>query len=182
MQQANFTSMKEFMEILKYILPSIVVLLAVWIMGRQFLKNWEAHYKHNSIRDLRKSTLPIKLQAYERITLFLERITVDSLLVREKDNNLNSRAFHQKLLTAIRAEYEHNLSQQIYLSTDSWQIVKNAKEAVIKMVNRAAIEVNPEDPAIELSKKIIDLQIELNNSPSQIALEFINKEVKSFLD
>ncbi len=174
--------MTELLEILKYIIPSLVVLLSVWIMGRQFLKNWEAHYKYNSNRTLRKTTLPIKLQAYERVTLFLERITVDSLLVREKDNKLNSRGFHQKLLSAIRAEYEHNLSQQIYLSSDAWQIVKNAKEAVIKMVNKAAIEVNPEDPAIELSKKIIDLQIEMNSSPSQVALEFINKEVRSFLN
>ena len=174
--------MKEFLEILKYILPSLVVVITVWIMGRQFLKNWETQYRYNANRSLRKTTLPIKLQAYERITLFLERITVDSLLVREKDNNLNSRGFHQKLLSAIRAEYEHNLSQQIYLSPDAWHIVKNAKEAVIEMVNKTAIEVNPEDPAIELSKKIIDHQMEMNNSPAQVALEFINKEVKSFLE
>ena len=174
--------MKEFLEILKYVLPSLVVLLTVWVMGKQFLKNWEAQLRNTSNQSLKKTTLPIKLQAYERICLFLERITVDSLLVREKDNSLNTRNFHQKLLSSIRAEYEHNLSQQIYLSAEAWLIVKNAKEGVIKMVNKAAMNVNPDDPAIELSKKIIDLQMEINNSPSQVALEFINKEVKIFLD
>jgi hypothetical protein len=174
--------MKEVLEISKYILPSIVVVITVWILARQFFKNWQTHMRVEAFRNIRKITVPAKLQAYERIALFLERITVDSLLVREKDNELNCRGFHQKLLKAIRAEYEHNLSQQIYLSVDAWQVVKNAKEAVIKMVNQGAMEVKPEDPAIELSKKIIDLQIEMNTSPTQAALEFINKEVREFLD
>lgn len=174
--------MKEFLEILKYVLPSLVVMITVWILGRQFLKNWELNLRHESGRSLKKTILPIKLQAYERVTLFLERITVDSLLVREKDNNLDARAFHQKLLGAIRAEYEHNLSQQIYLSPEAWQIVKNAKEGVIKMVNKAAMEIKPESDSIELSKKIIDIQIEMENSPTRVAIEFINKEVRAFLD
>jgi len=170
--------MKDILDILKYILPSVVVLIAVWLLSRQFLKNWDNQRKHESLRHLKKTTVPIQLQAFERITLFLERITVDSLLVREKDNEMNSREFHQKLLSSIRAEYEHNLTQQIYVSPEAWQIIKNAKEAVIRMINQAAIEIRPEEPAIELSKKIIELQIELNSSPTQVALDFINREVK----
>jgi hypothetical protein len=173
--------MKDLLEILKYTIPSLVVLITVWVLVRHFLKNWENQRKYDTLRTLKKTTVPMQLQAYERITLLLERITVDSLLVREKDNSLNSRGFHQKLLTAIRSEYEHNLSQQIYCSTEAWQVVKNAKEAIIKMVNQAAIETPPEEPSIELSKKIIDLQMEINNSPTQVALEFINKEVKELL-
>lgn len=173
--------MKDVLEILKYVLPSLVVLVTVWILVRQFLTNWDNQRRYELNRLLNKTSLPLKLQAYERIALFLERITVDSLLVREKDNDLDSRSFHQKLLAVIRAEYEHNLSQQIYISTETWQVVKNAKEAIIKMVNQAAMEVGAEDSAIELSKKIIELQIEINNSPTQVALDFINKEVKSII-
>ncbi len=173
--------MKELLEILKYILPSVVVLITVWILVRQFLTNWENQRRHESTLLLKKTTVPLQLQAYERLTMFLERITVDSLLVRERDNTLNTRDLHQKLLSAIRAEYEHNLSQQIYISPEAWIIVKNAKEATLKMVNKAAMEVGPEESAIELSKKIIELQIELNNSPSQVALEIINTEVARLL-
>ena len=173
--------MNDILEILKYILPSVIVLLAVWLLVRQFLYNWDSQRKHESLRLLKKTTVPLQLQAYERITLFLERITVDSLLVREKDNNLNSREFHQKLLASIRAEYEHNLTQQIYISLEAWKIIKNAKEGVVKMINQAAMEIRPEEPAIELSKRIIELQIELNSSPTQVALDFINKEVSEIL-
>jgi hypothetical protein len=173
--------MKELLEILKYVLPSVVVLITVWILTKQFLINWENQRKQDSSRLIRKTTIPIQLQAYERLAMFLERINVDSLLIREKNNELSTRDFHQKLLSAIRAEYEHNLSQQIYVSSEAWQILKNAKEAIINMVNKAAMEVNPEDPAIELSKKIIELQIEINNSPAQVALEFLNKEVRELL-
>ena len=174
--------MTDILEILKYILPSVVVLITAWLLMRQFLKNWELQLKAEKSKNTRKSTIPMKLQAYERLALFLERITMDSLLVREKDNQLTCRAFHQKLLGAIRAEYEHNLSQQIYVSIDAWRVVKNAKESMIKMVNHAAMEVKPEDSAIELSKKLLDLQIEVNTPPTQVALEFLNKEIREFLD
>ena len=174
--------MNDILEILKYTLPSIVVIIAVWILIKHFLKSWETQLKLDSTKHIRKDIIKLKLQAYERVALFLERITADSLLVREKDNSLNSRAFHQKLLASIRAEYEHNLSQQIYMSPEAWQVVKNAKEGVIKMINQAAMETKPEDPAIELSKKIIDIQMEINTSPAQIALEFINKEIRGLLN
>ena len=130
--------MSEITEVLKYILPSVIVLICVWVLVHKFLKNWENQRKQETIRLIKKNTLPLRLQAYERMTLFLERITIDSLLIREKDNELDSREFHQKLLQAVRSEYEYNLTQQIYLSPESWQIVKNAKEGVVKMINRAA--------------------------------------------
>jgi hypothetical protein len=129
----------------------------------------------------RKKTLPLILQAYERLTLFLERITIDSLVVREQDDDFTARDFHQHLLGEIRAEYEHNLTQQIYISGDAWNVVRNAKEATINMINRAAIQVNPDGPALELSKKIIEIQMEVETSPTQLALDFLRNEVRTRL-
>jgi hypothetical protein len=104
------------------------------------------------------------------------------LVVREQSDEFSSRDFHQHLLASIRAEYEHNLTQQIYISGDAWNVVRNAKEGTIKMINKAAMQVNPDGPALELSKKIIEIQMEVENSPSHAALDFLRSEARQLLD
>ena len=170
--------MKELLEILKYILPSLVVLLAVALMMKYFYKSLRSERNREFFTQDRRRLLPMRLQAYERLSLFLERITVDSLVVREQREEFTCRDFHQHLLAAIRAEYEHNLAQQVYISNEAWNVVRNAKEGTIRMINTAAIQVNPKGPAVELSKKILQLQMEENNSPTQVALEFLRLEVR----
>ncbi len=150
------------------------------------MKYYYKSFVRDRDRDLllqdRKKTLPLRLQAYERLALFLERITVDSLVVREQDEDFTARDFHQHLLGVIRAEYEHNLSQQIYISGDAWSVVRNAKEGTLKMINQAAMKVNPDGPALNLSKKIIEIQMENDNSPTQAALDFLRNEARLMME
>lgn len=174
--------MKEFLEILKYTLPSVIVFLTVALMMRYYYKSFTRDRDRDQVLLDRKKTLPMRLQAYERLAIFLERITVDSLVVREQSNELTSREFHQHLLASIRAEYEHNLSQQIYISGDAWNILKNAKENTLKMINRAAMQVDPDGPALELSKKIIEIQMDADSSPTQAALEFLRNEARQLME
>jgi len=165
-------------ELLKYILPALLVFLTTWLLISHYARVNRQKDQHEArMRNLPK-TLPLRLQAYERLTLFLERITVDSLVVREQDGNMSTRDFHQHLLAVIRAEYEHNLAQQIYISKEAWNVVRNAREGVTKMINAAAMQVNPDGPALELSKKIIDLQMESEISPTTAALDFIRHEAQ----
>jgi hypothetical protein len=171
--------MKEITEILKYILPSLVVFLTAWIMIRYYFRSFMREQNRDFLLQDRKKILPMRLQAYERISLFLERITVDSLVVREQESTLTCREFHQRLLAVVRAEFEHNLTQQIYLSTDAWSIVRNAKEETVNIINSAAMQVNPDGPALELSKKILEIQMEAESSPSQVALDQLKKEFRS---
>jgi len=174
--------MQDILEILKYTIPSIVVFLTATVMIKYYFKSFVRDRDRDLVLQDRKKTLPMRLQAYERLALFLERITVDSLVVREQSDEFTARDFHQHLLAVIRAEYEHNLSQQIYISGDAWNVVRNAKEGTLKMVNSAAMQVNPDGPALNLSKKIIEIQMEAENSPTQAALEFLRNEARMLLD
>jgi hypothetical protein len=174
--------MQDILEILKYTVPSIVVFLTATVMIKYYFKSFLRERDRERILQDRKKTLPLRLQAYERLSLFLERISVDSLVVREQSDEFSSRDFHQHLLASIRAEYEHNLTQQIYISGDAWNVVRNAKEGTIKMINKAAMQVNPDGPALELSKKIIEIQMEVENSPSHAALDFLRSEARQLLD
>lgn len=174
--------MQDLLEILKYTVPSIILLLAVSMMMKYYYKSFVRDRDRDLLLQDRKKTLPLRLQAYERLALFLERITVDSLVVREQDEEFTARDFHQHLLSVIRAEYEHNLSQQIYISGDAWSVVRNAKEGTLKMINQAAMKVNPDGPALNLSKKIIEIQMENDNSPTQAALDFLRNEARLMME
>lgn len=174
--------MQNLLEILKYTIPSLVVFATAITLFRYYYKSFMRERDRELIMQDRKRTLPMRFQAYERLAVFLERITVDSLVVREQSDEFSSRDFHQHLLASIRAEYEHNLSQQIYISGDAWSVVKNAKEGTIKMINMAAFQVNPDGPALELSKKIIEIQMEADTAPTLVALDFLRNEARMLLE
>ena len=174
--------MQNLLEILKYIVPSIVVFLTAIVLMRYYFKSVTRDRDRDIILQDRKRTLPLRFQAYERLSLFLERITVDSLIVREQSEDFTARDFHQHLLAVVRAEFEHNLTQQIYITGDAWNVIRNAKEGTIKMINQAAMQVNPDGPALDLSKKIIEIQMEADNSPSQVALDYLRNEVRLLMD
>jgi len=170
--------MESILEIGKYIIPSLVVLLTVWLILNQFFRNWEDQRKHERQLLSQKKTLPLRLQAYERVSLFLERISVENLLIREAQSQSTVQAFQQHLVSIVRSEYEHNISQQIYLSEEAWKVVRMTKENTIKLINTASQSLNPEAPAVNLSQTILNLQMQATASPSQIALEIIKAEAR----
>ena len=106
--------MIEIMEILKYTLPAIVVLLCAIFVLRAVLKYYLVRLNMESKRETNVKTLNIRLQAYERIVLFLERISPQQLALRVDAGEMDVNRYHRILLQAIREEFEHNTAQQIY--------------------------------------------------------------------
>ena len=126
-----------------------------------------------------KLITPVRLQAYERIILFLERIAPNSLIVRLQVPGMQCLQLQMEMLSLIRAEFEHNLSQQIYMSENAWQVANSAKENVIKLINISAEGVDKDAPAMELSKKIMEQWINTNPSPVKTAIVYIKNEVST---
>ena len=126
-----------------------------------------------------KLITPVRLQAYERIILFLERIAPNSLIIRLQVPGMQSLQLQMEMLSLIRAEFEHNLSQQIYMSDNAWQVANSAKENVIKLINISAESIDKDAPAIELSKKIMEQWVNTNPSPVKTAIVFIKNEVST---
>jgi hypothetical protein len=165
-------------ELLKIILPSVFVFLAGYLAIERLLREETRRRKAELTQNNQKITTPVRLQAYERLTLFLERISPDSLLVRVNQPNLTARKLQSNLLQNIRAEWEHNLSQQLYVSNNAWQLVKNAKDNVIKLVNTTVDKLPPDTPAIKVSQQILETLVELENHPTSFAIDFLKKEVR----
>ncbi len=139
--------------------------------------------ERRTLLELRKksseSINPIRLQAYERAVLFLERITPNSLVMRVFNNRMSVRDLHTELLSSIRNEYDHNITQQIYMSSGSWEALKRAKEETIKLVNIAASKVDDSSPGIELSKVLLEMCMQVDKLPTQMAVDIIKEEVKT---
>lgn len=129
------------------------------------------------IRENRKVALPIKLQAYERLALFLERTAPGNLLFRVKANSEDPTMYANLLIASIEQEFEHNLAQQIYVSVDCWDYIKTAKNATISMIRKASAKEDLET-ADQLREHVLRGLIE-KQPPSQAALAFIKKEVRS---
>jgi CMP-N-acetylneuraminic acid synthetase len=118
--------------------------------------------------------MPIRLQAYERMALFLERISIPSLVVRVRPKSADKNAYEQLLIRTIENEFDHNLSQQIYMSDDCWNIIKAAKNATIQSIRKAGMSES--DSADKLREDILNETME-KQSPSATALAFVKKEI-----
>jgi hypothetical protein len=169
--------METLSDILKITLPALLVLLTAWILIRNLLKNDQDKRKQELILQNSRTVIPIKLQAYERIVLFLERISLESLLVRISTPGTSAGQLHSALLTAIRSEFEHNLSQQIYMSPQAWEVVRNARSNMIKIINSEFEKMPKTATGMEFSKQLLETVMELEKEPTRVAIDFIKAEV-----
>lgn len=170
--------MTEILEILKYILPSVIVFLTAYLILRIYLKNEEKKKKLELSMNRTETVLPLRLQAFERLVLLLERISPDSLVMRFKNTKLNVAQLQNELINNVRTEFEHNLSQQTYISPQAWEKIKMARSEIIKLINTSAAELKPNDQGINLSKRILEKAMNTQNPPTQEALQFLKNEVR----
>jgi hypothetical protein len=170
--------MNDMLEILKYTVPAVVVFITAFFLIRFFLNNEEKKRKFELSMNYKESILPLRLQAYERLVLFLERISPDSLVMRINRSDVSVLQLQNELLSTIRSEFEHNLAQQVYISSSAWEMVKAAKNSMIKLVNESATDFKSDAKGINLSKNILENAMDLTNSPVYAALEFLKKEVR----
>jgi len=168
--------MDRIFDIAMIILPSGIVFITTYYLVKNFLDH-ESRKKSIDLK-LNNQTLitPIRLQAYERVVLFLERINPNGLIMRSNKVGTASQ-FQAELLKTIRAEFEHNLSQQIYMSSKAWEAVLKSKEETIKLINVASAKVNVDASAMELAQTIIAVSSQLSEMPTKSAIDFIKKEI-----
>ncbi len=167
------------LELLKYTLPALVVFATAYFLIRMMLNKEEKKMKLNVFLNNQKTITPIRLQAYERIVILMERIHPESLVMRENKADMTNQQLHQILLGMIRGEFEHNLSQQLYITPQAWMLIKAAKESLVQLVNAEALQLVPTDSSINLSKAIIESHMQDKNSAHAEAIAFLKAEVQT---
>jgi hypothetical protein len=168
-------------EFAKLLIPASLVLYLAYLLVRSFIQK-EIDLKSLDIKGRSiENVLPNRLQAYERMALFLERMAPQNLLIRLNTSAMPSHEFHQLLLAEIRNEYNHNVSQQIYMSEEVWTMIKNAKEDLTVTINESASEMAPDSTSLDLAKKIFEKTITKSVDPLGHALIELKREIqKSF--
>lgn len=145
-------------DLLKIILPALIVAGAIFFLFQQYLEKEQQRRLMELRLDASKTTLPLRLQALERVTLLLERLSPSNLLVRVSSAGLTAPEYHRLLLQEIRAEVEHNLSQQLYMQPETWNYVKQAQENVVNLINTQfrSLPNAPQARGPELAKRILE--------------------------
>ena len=165
-------------ETIVVILLGVNFLVVIWMITD--LSSLKRDIKEKNVTN--PETLKLRLQAYERLTLLAERISLQNLLSRVPNAGLSSRQMQSSLVDAIKQEYDYNISQQVYVSPELWRAVNNLKEQNIYVVNQLAATMPFQASAMYLNKQIIDFLI---NNPKaslhNIVLEALNFEAKKIM-
>jgi hypothetical protein len=171
--------MDEIWYLLRYAIPSVVVFITAYFFLKEFFRNEQSRRHMDMMADRMRISLPLRLQAYERLVLFLERISPNSLVMRVHRQGLSVRELQRELIMSIRDEYAHNLTQQVYVSPQAWELVVKAYEEMIAQINALAATTDPKADSKVYVQKI--LEAELARSATQEALEYLKSEArKSF--
>lgn len=136
-------------------------------------QKWDIRNKNTEI------ILPLRLQAYERMCLFLERISPNNLIMRLSGAPSSAIEFQQLLLQEIRHEYNHNLAQQVYMTHDAWEEIKKAMHETVTLINQSSAEVPHDATANDLSRKIFENVIQQPQQSIGAALKFIKDEIQT---
>ena len=169
------------LELLRFLLPSLVLLALVYFLLRSYLKHEEQKATSERKKHGDSITIPLRLQAYERLILLLERFKMSGLIMRNNQPGMSAADLHNALLTNIRDESEHNLSQQLYVSAQTWEMVKNAREETVKLINTTASMLAKETTATELAQNLLIADIDQSNLVIENALNFIKNEAQKEL-
>jgi hypothetical protein len=169
--------MESVTDILKITIPALIVFFTAWVLLRNMIKNDQDKRRQELLLQNSRTVTPIKLQAYERIILFLERISLESLIVRVSTPDMTAAQLHTTMLSAIRSEFEHNLSQQIYMSQQAWEVVRNARSNMIKIINSEVEKLPPDSSGMALSKKLLEKIMELEKEPTRAAIDYVKNEI-----
>jgi hypothetical protein len=170
-------SMETILEILKYLLPSLVVFATTVFLVKKYFDSEEKKRRLQLSLNNQSMITPLRLQAYERAILFLERISPENLIMRVNKSGFTVQQLQSELMHTIRSEFEHNLSQQIYISHGAWEMLKNARGRTIQMINTSAEKLQKDLPAIILSKAILESMVDEEKTPTADAIVFIKKEI-----
>lgn len=170
------------LEILKYTLPALIVLIVSYLIVQKFLVSELQRKQIALLHESHNVTIPMRMAAYERLTLFTERIQTRQIMPRVYVQGMSVSELRQALVMTINAEWEHNLSQQIYVSRQVWETVKHMKEQELALIHTIAQQLPADAPAKDLQLRLAEyLGEQEGESPGGIALTILSEEAKRVL-
>jgi|SRR5690554_6837460 len=185
--------MNDVLSIILALAPYLIIVFALIYMFHEalgFIKSRDAQKASHSKTDGNRAdksiqsdvVINLELQAAERFVLYLERISPDRLVMRIHQTTMSAKQLQSEMLRSIREEFDHNLSQQIYISEGSWELIKNAKEEMVKFISATGDTMHEKSTGLDLSRKIFEAASRVEKLPSEIALQYLRKEIRRHMN
>lgn len=169
------------LEILKYTVPSGIVFATAYFLLKKFLEEQRQVAIIQAKANSRSEMIPTRLQAYERLILFLERIEPNQMIPRVHRPDMTAAVFKRELQRTIREEFEHNLTQQIYVSSDAWKKLIESRNGVNQLIELAGNKVGDNATGIQLSSVLFEILSKAGVSPTAAAIETLKAEARQLL-
>lgn len=160
------------------VLPAGAVLLTAIYFIRRESEREIRNYNLEMKKQRQEFILPMRIDAYQRSILLMERIHPNSLVMRHHNPGLPAMALQSKLLESIREEFEHNIAQQMYISPQTWDMVRKSKDETMKIINLAGQQMSATSVGMDLASKIFEIVAEVGTLPTEIAVQALKKEVQ----
>ncbi|MCE2789688.1 MAG: hypothetical protein LW630_07235 [Saprospiraceae bacterium] len=165
--------MEATLQIVYITIPALIVFAAVYFTFRQYFSQQYQLELLRMKKSAEKETLPVRLQAYERVVMLCERISIDLLFYRISHPDMQGQELKTAMLIAIQQEYEHNLTQQLYVSPELWQIIHTAKEHMQEVVAASSGQTQTEFMAA-----LRENLTKLGGNPLMLARSAIRNEMR----
>jgi hypothetical protein len=151
--------------------------LAVFYLVKAELIKLFVPKKAENTKEIQMHLLPLRLQAHERLIIFVDRINPANLLIRVHQQQIELATLHAGVINEIKAEFEHNITQQLYVNSQTWQVVRKLKDDTIAMINNAVEGLPKDTSGIVLSKTILQHMTKVNDNPYLLTIELIKKDI-----
>jgi hypothetical protein len=170
--------MENIIDQLDFVLPAFLVIVIAVYMLKKVLNHDHQRRVFEYKKSVAKEMIPLRMQAFERLTLFMERMQPQNLLPRVQTAEMNTMQLHRILIQTIRNEYDHNMSQQVYISDKTWTVINQAKDQLITLINEQVRTVPPQAPGTHLGKLILEGMLEEQKWLIDEALLSLKQELK----
>lgn len=166
------------MDLIKILIPGLLVAGVVYFLISKYMDQENKKRTFEYKLETQKHITPLRLQAYERAVLYLERISPNSIILRTYKAGMSAKLLQADIIKAIREEYEHNMAQQIYISPGSWNMLKQAKDETTKMINLAAMHVSDDAGGNDLAQLIFEAISKMEKLPTDIAITYLKNDLQ----
>lgn len=170
--------MDHIFEIFKLTIPALVVFATTYFLVTRFL----AKQNNDTIAAIKsenaKTTIPMRIQSYERLVLFLERISPESLMMRTYRKNSSANDLKIRLKKNINDEFDHNVAQQLYISNNAWNSILNAKNEMLTLINLTSERMNDQSTAEDFSKTFFQITAGVKIQPTNKSILLLKEEVQ----
>jgi hypothetical protein len=174
----NLNLLPFLFDILKYTLAGTGVVWIAFYLIKPYLDRDERIQLLEFKKTITNQTLPLRLQAYERLVLFIERVNPANMLVRLNATAFGAHELYSLILEEVRAEYQHNVTQQIYVSSRAWGVVKHVREDTLNIINNAVKSLPETATGLDLSKTILGYLSQLEDNPYDIGANMLRKDLE----